>query len=58
MDFEVDVEVAEADKDNVELICWIRTRACKEMLKVDVCVMRKRVSMCLFSLPVNQHFTQ
>lgn len=27
------------------VICWIRTRAWREILKVDVCVMRKRVSM-------------
>lgn len=32
------------------LICWIRTRAWREMLKVEVCVIKKRVSICLLIL--------
>ena len=31
-------------------ICWMRTRACREVLNVEVWVMTKSVSMCLLKL--------
>lgn len=52
----MDLEKEDADDDVLgwvvrdEDICWIRTRACREMLKVEVCVMGNKVSMCLFRL--------
>lgn len=60
MDLAVDVEAAFADlslDDDVlevgesdAVICWIRTSAWREILNVDVWVIRKRVSMCLLIL--------
>ena len=36
------------------VMCWIKTKAWREMLKVDVCVMRKSVSICLSILQNKQ----
>lgn len=33
-----------------EDICWTRTSACREILNVDLCVIKKRVSICLLIL--------
>lgn len=61
MDLVVDVKVAFADlaldDDDVleegeseAVICWMRTSAWREILNVDVWVIKKRVSMCLLIL--------
>jgi hypothetical protein len=66
MDLAVDVDdEVEAEGDFVDLalaadvleagereavICWMRTSAWREMLNVEVWVIRKRVSMCLLIL--------
>jgi len=60
MDLAVDIEVAftdwSLDEDVLEagesevVICWIRTSAWREILNVDVWVIKKRVSMCLLIL--------
>jgi hypothetical protein len=44
----IDLEVVEDEEldDSEADICWMRTRARREILKVDLWVMRKRVSMC------------
>lgn len=38
------------DADIEVLICKISRNACNDMLNVDVCVMRNKVSMCLLNL--------
>ena len=63
MDLAVDVDEAEAafaglalDDDvlvvgeSEAVICWMRTSAWREILNVDVWVIKKRVSMCLLIL--------
>ena len=40
----------EEDWKRVREIWWIRTRAWTEMLNVDLCVIRKRVSRCALIL--------
>lgn len=60
MDLAIDVEVAFADLaldigvveagESEAVICWMRTRAWREILNVDVWVIKKRVSMCLLIL--------
>jgi hypothetical protein len=61
MDLVVDVKVtfedlALDDDDVLEegeseaVICWMRTSAWREILNVDVWVIKKRVSMCLLIL--------
>ena len=54
MDLAVEEDVEEDAVATVmakeEVICWMRTSAWREMLNVDVWVMRKRVSMCLLIL--------
>lgn len=52
----IDFEVEDADEEDAgevgsaEAICWINTRACNEILNVDVCVIKNKVSMCLLIL--------
>ena len=44
-----DDDVLEADESEA-VICWMRTSAWREILNVDVWVIKKRVSMCLLIL--------
>jgi hypothetical protein len=53
IDFDVgveDEEAADGGGASDAAICWMSTRAWREMLKVEVCVIRNKVSMCLFRL--------
>ncbi len=47
---EEDGEVVSVVVERDPAICWINTSAWREMVNVDVCVIRKRVSMCLLIL--------
>lgn len=50
IDLDAVAEDKAADGASDAVICWIRTSAWRDILKVEVCVIRKSVSMCLFSL--------
>ena len=41
-------------EDSVVEIWRMRVRACSDMLKVEVCVIRKSVSMCFWNLKITR----
>ena len=43
-------EGREGAEESEEQICWMRTRAWREVLNVEVCVMVKRVSLWVYNL--------